>query len=99
MIGLRVSVCLATGVAEDGFYGALDIRSGNAYLFMPRLPESFAVWFGEMPTPATVKAKYAVQVRYEGLSSHPVTASYQTYTSASRAVGASAAIIAGHIAR
>ena len=29
---------------------------------MPRLPDSFAVWFGEMPTPSSVKAKYAVQV-------------------------------------
>lgn len=50
------------GVTEDSFYGAIDLRSGDAYLFMPRLPDSFAVWFGEMPTPASVKAKYAVQV-------------------------------------
>lgn len=49
------------GVTEDSFYGALDVRSGEAYLFMPRLPENFAVWFGEVPTPETVKAKYAVQ--------------------------------------
>lgn len=52
------------GVTEDSFYGAIDLRTGDAYLFMPRLPESFAVWFGEMPTPASVKAKYAVQHVY-----------------------------------
>lgn len=57
-------------MAEDGFYGALDVQSGDAYLFMPRLPDSFAVWFGEMPTPATVKAKYAVQVRHGGSCTH-----------------------------
>lgn len=50
------------GVTEDSYYGAIDLRSGDAYLFMPRLPDSFAVWFGEMPTPSSVKAKYAVQV-------------------------------------
>lgn len=50
------------GVTEDSFYGAIDLRSGEAYLFMPRMPESFAVWFGEIPTPASVKATYAVQV-------------------------------------
>ena len=50
------------GVTEDSYFGAIDVRSGDPYLFMPRLPDSFAVWFGELPTPATVKAKYAVQV-------------------------------------
>lgn len=49
-------------MSEDSFYGALDVRTGEAYLFMPRLPDSFGVWFGELPTPETVKAKYAVQV-------------------------------------
>ena len=38
------------------------MSSSDAYLFMPRLPESFGVWFGELPTPASVRAKYGVQV-------------------------------------
>ena len=29
-------------------------------LFMPRLPDSFAVWFGHITTPQEVAAKYAV---------------------------------------
>lgn len=100
------------GVQEDGYYGAVDVRSvsihhhtfkvaptwiasgvrlvkhlvvptcqymcqllvmypndhhtvcrclqGKAYLFMPRLPESFAVWFGSIPGPQDVKETYAV---------------------------------------
>jgi hypothetical protein len=60
---VRLDSRLGTGVTEDSFYGALDVRNGEAYLFMPRLPESFAVWYGEVPTPDTVKAKYAVKVR------------------------------------
>ena len=50
------------GVAEDSFYGAIELRTGDAFLFMPRLPDSFAVWYGTLPTPATVRAKYGVQV-------------------------------------
>lgn len=42
--------------------GAIDVSTGDAFLFMPRLPESFSVWFGELPTPASVRSKYGVQV-------------------------------------
>lgn len=42
--------------------GAIDVSSGDAFLFMPRLPDSFGVWFGELPTPTSVRAKYGVQV-------------------------------------
>ena len=52
------------GVSEDSYYGAIHARSGDAYLFMPRLPESFSVWFGDLPTPSSVKAKYGVQVGF-----------------------------------
>ena len=58
------------GVAEDSFYGAIELRTGDAFLFMPRLPDSFAVWYGTLPTPASVRAKYGVQVSWTG---HKVT--------------------------
>lgn len=45
------------GVNEEDFYGALDIRSGRAYLFMPRLPPEYAVWMGSIPTPDQVRGE------------------------------------------
>ena len=33
------------GVEEEDYYGALDLRDGRTMLFMPRLPESYAVSF------------------------------------------------------
>jgi Xaa-Pro dipeptidase len=55
------------GVAEDSFYGAIELRTGDAFLFMPRLPDNFAVWYGTLPTPASVRAKYGVQVGPSGV--------------------------------
>ena len=31
------------GVEDEDFYGALDLRDGRTMLFMPRLPEAYAV--------------------------------------------------------
>ena len=31
------------GVEEEDYYGALDLRDGRTMLFMPRLPEAYAV--------------------------------------------------------
>jgi Xaa-Pro dipeptidase len=53
------------GVKEPGFFGAVDVGSGRATLFVPRLPESWAVWFGRIHPPAHFQEHYAVdEVRY-----------------------------------
>ncbi|GFH08109.1 AMP_N domain-containing protein, partial [Haematococcus lacustris] len=36
------------GVSEEGWWGAVDLFSGQAHLFMPRLPEAYAVWMGPL---------------------------------------------------
>ena len=40
-------------------YGCLQ---GTSYLFMPRLPASYAVWMGALATPEDSRAKYGVDV-------------------------------------
>ena len=50
----------AFGVAEPDFYGAIEVSSGRSVLFMPRLPEEYAVWMGVILSPADIKAKYCV---------------------------------------
>jgi Xaa-Pro dipeptidase len=54
------------GVPEEGYSGCIDLESGKATLFMPRLPDSYAVWMGPLATPDAIKARYAVdEVFYE----------------------------------
>eukprot|EP00192_Tetraselmis_astigmatica_P004654 CAMPEP_0117698338 /NCGR_PEP_ID=MMETSP0804-20121206/29707_1 /TAXON_ID=1074897 /ORGANISM="Tetraselmis astigmatica, Strain CCMP880" /LENGTH=495 /DNA_ID=CAMNT_0005512645 /DNA_START=73 /DNA_END=1560 /DNA_ORIENTATION=- len=48
------------GVEQEDYYGAVDIRSGKAMLFMPRLPAEYGVWMGPIETPSQVKEKYGV---------------------------------------
>ena len=55
------------GVCEEDFLGALDTRSNppKTLLFMPRLPESYAVWMGHIDGPKEKQAQYAVdEVHY-----------------------------------
>ncbi|XP_054856729.1 xaa-Pro dipeptidase [Eublepharis macularius] len=53
------------GVTEADCYGAIDVDSGDPILFIPRLPESYAVWMGKIHPPEFFKKKYAVaEVRY-----------------------------------
>ena len=38
------------GVAEGGCFGSVDVASGRSTLFVPQLPEEYAVWMGEVPS-------------------------------------------------
>lgn len=60
---------------EPGFFGLVEVDTKRAILFMPRLPEEYAVWMGKLHSPADFKARYAVNEVYyvdevSGLSCH-----------------------------
>ncbi|KAK6941412.1 Aminopeptidase P, N-terminal [Dillenia turbinata] len=48
------------GVKEPGFYGAIDIATGDSILFAPRLPADYAVWLGEIKPLSYFKEIYMV---------------------------------------
>lgn len=48
------------GVEEEGFLGALDLDSGAATLFAPRLPAAYAIWLGKLLAPSDFRDAYAV---------------------------------------
>lgn len=48
------------GVREPGFYGAIDIATGNSILFAPRLPSEYAVWLGDIKPLSHFKETYMV---------------------------------------
>ena len=48
------------GVDEPDFWGALDLATGESILFMPRLPEAYAVWMGTIQKPDFFAEKYEV---------------------------------------
>ncbi|KQJ94091.1 xaa-Pro dipeptidase [Brachypodium distachyon] len=50
------------GVQEPGFFGAIDIASGQSILFAPRLPADYAVWMGEIKPLSYFKDKYKVDM-------------------------------------
>ncbi|XP_037452231.1 xaa-Pro dipeptidase-like isoform X4 [Triticum dicoccoides] len=50
------------GVREPGFYGAIDIASGQSILFAPRLPPDYAVWMGEIKPLPYFKDRYKVDL-------------------------------------
>uniref|UniRef100_A0A8C7ZXU7 Xaa-Pro dipeptidase n=1 Tax=Oryzias sinensis TaxID=183150 RepID=A0A8C7ZXU7_9TELE len=53
------------GVTEADCYGAIDVDSGKSILFVPKLPESYATWMGEIYPKEHFKEKYAVdEVHY-----------------------------------
>ncbi|WCJ42641.1 Xaa-Pro dipeptidase [Euphorbia peplus] len=50
------------GVAEPGFYGAIDVATGKSILFAPRLPADYAVWLGEIKPLSYFQEKYMVSM-------------------------------------
>lgn len=48
------------GVKEPGFFGAIDVATCRAYLFIPRLPPDYAIWSGEIHPPSYFKDNYKV---------------------------------------
>ena len=50
---------------EPHFYGVVEVATAKALLFMPRLPEGFAVWMGRLHSTDDVKKMYSVdEVHY-----------------------------------
>lgn len=45
---------------ESGFFGAIRIKDASTVLFMPRLPESYKIWCGEIYPPSYFKSLYGV---------------------------------------
>ncbi|XP_077982170.1 xaa-Pro dipeptidase-like isoform X1 [Glandiceps talaboti] len=52
------------GVTESEFYGAIDVDSGKAVVFPPKLPDSYAVWMGKLHPENHFKEKYGVDESY-----------------------------------
>lgn len=52
------------GVMEPGFFGMVEVDTKKTTLFMPRLPDEYAVWMGRLHSPEDFKAKYAVDAVY-----------------------------------
>uniref|UniRef100_UPI00398F01FD xaa-Pro dipeptidase n=1 Tax=Pristiophorus japonicus TaxID=55135 RepID=UPI00398F01FD len=53
------------GVIESDCYGAVDVATGKSLLFVPKLPDSYAVWMGKIHSRDDFKKKYSVdEVHY-----------------------------------
>ncbi|KAF7281997.1 dipeptidase C [Rhynchophorus ferrugineus] len=50
----------AFGVTEAECYGAIDIKTGNAYLFIPHHPDEYAVWMGPLAQTNDFSKKYGI---------------------------------------
>ena len=52
------------GVLEPDCMGMLNIATGKATLFIPRLPAEYAVWMGKIASPDEYKIKYEIDEVY-----------------------------------
>lgn len=48
------------GVTEPGFYGTINATTGKTVLFIPRLPDDYAIWMGKLKACEDFKKKYEV---------------------------------------
>ena len=54
----------AFGVLEPDYFGAIDVSTGNSFLFIPHLPEDYATFMGHISTPEEVCTMYKVDSVY-----------------------------------
>lgn len=52
------------GVKEPGCFGAIEVGSGRARLFLPRLPEEWGVWMGRIHPPEHFRGRYEVDAAH-----------------------------------
>lgn len=50
------------GAREPDMFGAIDLQSGKSYLFVARLDEMYAIWFGKLMTLEDIRLRYQVDV-------------------------------------
>eukprot|EP01029_Cantina_marsupialis_P000845 TRINITY_DN10652_c0_g1_i1.p1 TRINITY_DN10652_c0_g1~~TRINITY_DN10652_c0_g1_i1.p1 ORF type:complete len:495 (-),score=135.14 TRINITY_DN10652_c0_g1_i1:196-1680(-) len=48
------------GCRDPGCYGLIDLKTKESHLFIPRLPEVYKIWMGELPTTEGHKEIYGV---------------------------------------
>ncbi|XP_043473279.1 xaa-Pro dipeptidase isoform X2 [Leptopilina heterotoma] len=48
------------GVEEPDCFGAIDLKSGKSILFLPRLPDDYAIWMGKLHSLQDFQKRYAV---------------------------------------
>lgn len=49
------------GVKEPGVFGAIDLSTGKATLFIPKLSPEYRIWCGEIHPPSVFAASYAIE--------------------------------------
>lgn len=52
------------GVREPDWYGAIEVATGKAILFAPKLPAEYAVWMGPIATREALSSRYGVEVAW-----------------------------------
>lgn len=54
----------AFGVLEPECYGAIEVETGATHLFVPRLPDSYAIWMGPLHSLKDFSKKYMIENVY-----------------------------------